>query len=101
LKRGLDALSGGRVEDTLLAEAGDNAALIEIFRNGKSEHNRESLRNILGDSFETDLKILKDLGFLESIGSNFKIPMLYRSGLNITQGKAFAAPPTEEDDDDE
>ena len=39
LKRGLQALSDERVQDTLLAEAGDDAELIELFRNGKAEHN--------------------------------------------------------------
>lgn len=29
------------------------------------------------------------MGFLEEIGDSFKVPMLYRDGLNITQGKAF------------
>jgi hypothetical protein len=49
LKRGLDALSETRVEDTLLAEAGDQAAqLIEKFRDGKAEHNATSLGQLLG-----------------------------------------------------
>ena len=43
LKRGLARLSNERVEDTLLAEAGDYAQWIERFRNGKAEHNSESI----------------------------------------------------------
>jgi hypothetical protein len=34
-------------------------------------------------------KPLIELGFLEEVAGNFKIPMLYRGGLEITQGKAF------------
>jgi hypothetical protein len=52
----------------------------------------------LGEDYETKVEFLKTLGFLEPTGSNFKIPMLYRSGLNITQGKAFAS---QFNDDDE
>ena len=29
------------------------------------------------------------MGFLEPVGANYKVPMLYRYGLGITQGKAF------------
>ena len=43
IKRGLAALSTERVEDTLLAEAGDYAGLIERFRDGRAEHNDDSL----------------------------------------------------------
>jgi hypothetical protein len=32
-----------------------------------------------------------DLGFLEQAGATYKIPMLYRDGLRITQGKAFVS----------
>ncbi|MBF6437658.1 P-loop ATPase, Sll1717 family [Nocardia cyriacigeorgica] len=89
LKRGLEALSAERVQDTLLAEAGDNAALIELFRGGKAEHNASSLRQILGEEYEPKISLLKTIGFLEQVGSNYKVPMLYRGGLSITQGKAF------------
>jgi hypothetical protein len=30
-----------------------------------------------------------DMGFLERTGETYKVPMLYRDGLNIKQGKAF------------
>jgi hypothetical protein len=102
MKAGLAALSKQRVEDTLLAEAGSYAEVIERFRNGKAEHNSESLIQLL---HSTDgllqearviktrdmIQILRDIGFLEPVGSNFKVPMLYREGLSITQGKAFGA----------
>jgi hypothetical protein len=94
LKRGLEALSSERVQDTLLAEAGNYANTINLFRDGKAEHNLASLATILGipeDGALTAAKPLIDIGFLEQAGESFKVPMLYRDGLNITQGKAFEA----------
>lgn len=92
LRKGLSALSEQRVQDTLLAESGDYAQYIEAFRNGKAEHNYQTLTETMGISqneCEPIIQELKELGFLEKFGNNFKIPMLFRSGLNITQGKAF------------
>ena len=92
LRRALKQLSETRVNDTLLAEAGVFSPLIEKFRDSKSEHNIESLAGLLGLSpqdVRKEVKPLVELGFLEEIGQNYKIPMLYRDGLDITQGKAF------------
>lgn len=61
LKKGLQALSEARVQDTLLAEAGDNAELIELFRNGKAEHNLETLSALLGDDAVGKIELLKTL----------------------------------------
>lgn len=99
LKRGLQALSEHRVLDTLLAEAGDDAVLVDLFRNGKSEHNNDSLAELLGVDYKRKIEVLKTLGFLEPTGSNYKIPMLYRGGLNITQGKAFSGEPSDDEDE--
>lgn len=92
IKDGLTRLSGERVVDTLLAESGEYKDYIERFRNGKAEHNDESLMRQLDlSSGETKhvLRMLLDMGFLERTGETYKVPMLYRDGLNITQGKAF------------
>lgn len=92
LRRALDRLSTERVEDTLLAEAGEAAALVEAFRGAKAEHNLHSLSQLLGlkdDALVEAVKALTELGFLEAIGESYKVPMLYRDGLGITQGKAF------------
>jgi hypothetical protein len=92
LKRGLKALSEERVNDTLLAEAGDYAKVIERFRNNKADHNEASLATVLGTSVEDARKHaeqLCELGFLEQIGGSYKVPPLYRDGLGITQGKAY------------
>jgi hypothetical protein len=91
VKRAIVQLSEQRVQDTLLAEADDLAEVITSFRDGKSEHNVETLRATLGSgvNFETTVRALVDLGFLEGFGQNYKVPMLYRDGLKIKQGKAF------------
>ena len=93
-RRALTRLSEERVEDTLLAEAGEAVDLIERFKNMKSEHNRESLGQLLGlgeSELEDAIRTLKEIGFLEETGQTFKIPMLYRDGLKIVQGKAFVS----------
>lgn len=102
IKRGLAALSKERVEDTLLAEAGDYAQLIDRFRDGRAEHNEQSLAQTLGvDEAKARMQAqpLVDIGFLEQTGETFKVPMLYRGGLGITQGKAFAPDEVVEDEE--
>lgn len=93
IKNALRRLSIERVEDTLLAEASkDMARLIEAFRDGKVEHNDETIANLFSVDIDTAngfAKSLMDIGFLEQVGRSYKIPMLYRDGLNVTQGKAF------------
>jgi hypothetical protein len=92
IKNALTRLSKDRVDDTLVAESGEYQQYIEKFRDGKAEHNLDSIRKTL-ELADTDtstvLRILLDMGFLERTGDTYKIPMLYRDGLNITQGKAF------------
>jgi hypothetical protein len=103
LKRGLSRLSSERVEDTLLAEAGaEYSEWIEHFRDGRAEHNEETISKTLGlEGGQTAraVRVLRELGFVEQVGATYKVPMLYRSGLNITQGKAFAAVDDAEDDE--
>lgn len=91
VKRAFTQLSEQRVQDTLLAEASDLAEVILHFRDGKSEHNPESLRSTIGDvpDYAQTVQSLVDIGFLEEFGQNHKVPMLYRDGLRIRQGKAF------------
>ncbi len=92
IKQAHGLLSRERVFDTLLAEAGEYSQYIERFRNGKAEHTLESLARVLQlpsrDAAEI-AKVLREIGFLEQIGDAFKIPPLYREGLNVTQGKGY------------
>lgn len=101
LRRALSELSEQRVRDTLLAESGEYATVIAGFKNGKAEHNAESLLEIIQTDvarFRDIVEELEAIGFLEKTGATYKVPMLYRSGLRISQGKAFASEETGEDD---
>lgn len=92
LRKALQRLSEDRVNDTLLAEAAELAPNIERFTDGKAEHNVSSLAvlfKIPEDLVKVTIKPLLEIGFLEETGESFKVPILYREGLNITQGKAF------------
>jgi hypothetical protein len=93
LKRGLSALSDERVADTLIAEAGEHVHLIDKLRDGRAEHNDSSLARLLDlppAEVRTAIKPLVEIGLLQ-VGETYKIPMLYRGGLRIRQGKAFSA----------
>lgn len=96
IRKALSKLSAQRVEDTLIAEAGSEAAaLIQKCRGAKAEQNRESLSRIFrldGDDLGAAIRQLVEIGFLEEVKSTWKVPMLYREGLEITQGKAFQVP---------
>jgi hypothetical protein len=93
LKRAAAQLSTQRIEDTLMAEYGEDVkTAIKAFRNGKAEHNEQTLAEIFGmDVVAVRLiaKVLTDIGFLEEAHGVYKVPPLYRPGLNITKGKAF------------
>ena len=99
MKRALAELSQERVSDTLLAEAGESATYIQRFENGKAEHNSETLKRLFGENVTDVTKRLTALGFLEKTGQSYKVPMLYRQGLNITQGKAWSPDEPPEGDD--
>lgn len=94
LKSAHERLSAQRVEDTLLAEsATDIAGLIERFRKSKAEHNLDTLAEVLGckgEELTAAVRQLVEVGFLEELTASWKVPMLYRDGLDIRQGKAFA-----------
>jgi hypothetical protein len=103
VRRAQRALSEQRVQDTLLAEAASFAPMIEKFRGGKAEQNSSSLAALLEipeASVRTEIKPLFEMGFLEEVGvgGTFKVPMLYRDGLEITQGKAFPAESSDEEE---
>jgi hypothetical protein len=105
LRLALTQLSETRVTDTLLAEAKNEVPLIEKFRRGKAEHNKSSLAKLLGVKVENvhdKVRPLLHLGFIGEVGSNYKVPILYRAGLEITQGKAAgvtSVPDAEEDEE--
>jgi hypothetical protein len=93
LKKALTRLSQRRLEDTLIAEyGGDVKRAVQAFKNGKSDHNEHSLCRLFGfDQSQARLtaEILNEIGFLEQDGDIYRIPELYRAGLNISEGKAY------------
>lgn len=101
IRKALERLSAQRVEDTLLAEAGaDISQMIQRFRKAKAEQNWESLGQVLGlegEALKHAIKQLKDVGFLEEGANSWKVPMLYRDGLDVTQGKAFQSDAQDEE----
>jgi hypothetical protein len=90
IKVGLARLSTDKVTGTLLAENPDVAAPIRAFRKQKAEQNAESLENLLGSEWGAQAERLVKIGLLEKIGTSWKVPFLYRDGLEITQGAAFS-----------
>jgi hypothetical protein len=107
LRAALGSLSETRVQDTLLAEAIPQVSnYIQKFKKQRAEHNQVSLTAILGlqgEPLNYAVSQLVQIGFLEELKTTWKVPMLYRDGLKITQGKAFQteASPEESDEDDE
>jgi hypothetical protein len=112
IKAAQSRLSNERVVDTLLAESGQLRSFIERFRGGKAEHTFESIRETLALTIPYDshddatrgfIREFIDMGFLERIrkSDTYKIPMLYRDGLDITRGKAFQVGGDAQLDEDE
>jgi len=104
IRSALRRLSTERVVNQLMAESGEYRKFIEKFRDGKAEHNQDSLKRVLDlspNETREATRVLLDMGFLERIGETFKIPMLYRDGLNISQGKAFQSDDTSETDSED
>ena len=93
LKKAVARLSQRRIEDTLLAEyGGDVQRAIQAFRNGKSDHNESSLCRLFGfnaSQARVTAEVLNEIGFLAQEGDIYRVPDLYRAGLNISHGKAF------------
>lgn len=88
-----DRLSKQRVEDTIIAESSSEvAACIHRLRDSKAEHNNESLAEefcIAPADLKPLVELLLEIGFFEQRDGVYRIPMLYRKGLNIRMGKAF------------
>lgn len=61
------------------------------FEGNYSEHNSGTLKDILGADWQKIIEELKSIGFIEFIpkSSTYKIPVIWRKGLNITRAKAF------------
>ena len=66
--------------------------MIERFRDGTAGYNSSSLATLLrvAESWlRNTIKPLLAMGFLKETGNSYNVPMLYREGLAMTQGKAY------------
>lgn len=77
-----------KLETQLFAEYPKCRKWIESFKNQKAEHTEESLSKLLGKHWKSRTEKLKEIGFLEEKNNTWKIPFIYREGLNISQGRA-------------
>lgn len=77
-----------KLETQLFAEYPKCRKWIESFKDQKAEHTAESLARILGRNWKSRTEKLKEIGFLEEKNNSWKIPFIYREGLNVSQGKA-------------
>ena len=89
VKAGLTVMSKDKVRTTLIAEHPKLEHAIRAFTKGKAEHNEESLTALLGENWAKVINDLERIGLVEKVGEGWKIPLLYRDGLDITQGAAF------------
>lgn len=89
LKKALLRLSKRRVEDTLLAEASkDVSVLLEGFRGRKSEHSNDTISEIFGvlpAQAKEFAEVLINIGFFERSHEKYKVPVLYRYGLELKE----------------
>jgi hypothetical protein len=93
LQKAAHQLSVLRLEDTLLAEYGEEIKqAISEFDHGAAEHTKKTLAELFNQLERRKLNSLIEslcaIGFLEQVGNEYHIPPIYRKGLNITQGKA-------------
>lgn len=99
VKVGLIDLSTDKVNTTLLAENPDLAGAIKVFRGQKAEQNSETMQQLLGAGWQQTAEQLVRIGFLEKLADSWKVPMLYRDGLEVTQGAAFPKPKSDFEDE--
>jgi len=100
IKAGLSVVSRDKIQTTLIAENPHLQAQIIAFEKQKAEQNEETLEKLLGADWKDHCDGLVKIGFLEKVGTSWKVPLLYRDGLGITQGAAFPKSASEGSEDD-
>lgn len=88
IRESYQIISKEKLSTQLYAEYPQFRVWIEKFKNQKAEHTEESLKNILGKQWRFRIDKLKRIGFIEEKPNSWKIPFIYREGLNIIQGKS-------------
>jgi len=94
-KKALEELSRHKKTTFLFAEFPHLKEYVLRFEGGCSEHNGDSLKKILGTDWIKIVEELKSIGFVKHIPKNavYKIPVIWRKGLNIKRVKAFKTEP--------
>ncbi len=89
-KKALDELSVNKKDKFLFAEFPHLKSTFLKFEGSYSEYNKESLEKLLGAEYLKTIDDLRGIGFLKHIpkSGTYKIPVIWRSGLNIRRGKA-------------
>lgn len=89
VRKAYSAVSELKLTAQLYAEYPECRKWIEKFKNGKSTHNEETIKKVLGAQWRFRVEKLAFIGFLEEIKGGWNIPFIYRPVLNISQGKAY------------
>ena len=89
IKTGLANVSKDKIQTTLIAENPHLRDQVLAFEKQKAEQNEETLERLLGKDWRKHADGLVKIGFLEKTGQTWKVPLLYRDGLEITWGAAF------------
>lgn len=89
---GLEELSRHKRVTYLEAEFPHLWPVIKKFIGGKAEYSTDALRELFGKDWISKTSDLISIGFLGKIekrgGDMFSIPFVYRTGLEVTQGRA-------------
>lgn len=89
VRKAYGILSELKLTTQLYAEYPEYKSWIEKFRDGKSIHNEESIKKLLGAHWKSRVEKLVFVGFLEEIKGGWNIPFIYRPVLKIAQGRAY------------
>jgi hypothetical protein len=88
---GLETLSINKRDTVLRAELPHLWPYIERFIGQKTEYSERAIRQLIGDRSEPVIKDLVSIGFVTESRvageRSYKIPFLYRRGLELTQGR--------------
>lgn len=89
---GFDELSKRKRDTYLKAEFPHFWPHISLLVGGKSEYTEPAIKTLLGKEYRTIVDNLVGIGLLKRSAKNgqttFKVPQLYRKGLELTQGLA-------------
>lgn len=92
IQYGLEQLSQRKVETYLQAEFPRLWRSIKKFKGNKTEYTRGALKRLFGQDWERIASDLASIGVLRALQQkgmvkSYKIPFLYKEGLELTQGK--------------